>query len=367
MAKIRDWVDLAGSTIRSLQGRDVASIYSFEWPEAKQSLIAEHEDEIRAERRRLVRWIRIGNALLYGLTRRLTPQRRLLFGIVFIMMFVSLLSLGQKGLTVSNFMGVVFAFLGMLFLLALELLDKLKFRDELELARDLQAKLIPEVLPHHPGYDMHAFNRIANMVGGDLYDFLPLPDGRLAVLFGDASGHGMAAGLVMAVARASFRTQIDVDPSPTTIVGSLNRILCRTGDTRSFFAGIYLLLSGDGAFTAVVAGHPPILRFARDGRLVERIGEGAYPLGISLTARWKEIHGSLEPGETLLLHSDGIVEARSEEGEDFGFDRVEKIGEDAAGVPAYELVKRLVVAWEEFRGATPPQDDVSIAAIRRAS
>ena len=88
------------------------------------------------------------------------------------------------------------------------------------------------------------------MVGGDIYDFVPLPDGRLAVLFGDASGHGMAAGLVMAVAHAAFRTQLDVDPSPAAMFATLNRILCRTGSPRAFFGCVYLMSRADGTFTA---------------------------------------------------------------------------------------------------------------------
>src|SRR6266536_31655 len=111
-----------------------------------------------------------------------------------------------------------------------------------ELARDLQAHLLPASPPQTEEYAIAAFNRIANTVGGDIYDFVPLPDGRLAVLFGDASGHGMAAGLVMAVAHAAFRTQLDIDPCPAAIVNALNRILCRTGGPRSFFACCYVLL-----------------------------------------------------------------------------------------------------------------------------
>src|SRR5262249_58216317 len=125
--------------------------------------------------------------------------------------------------------------------------------------------LIPKVMRRLDEYEIAAFNRIANPVGGDIYDFVPLADGRLAVLFGDASGHGMAAGLVMAVAHAAFRTQLDVDPSPASIIGSLNRILCRTGGSRSFFACCYVLLSRDGSFSATVAGHPPILKIDTKG------------------------------------------------------------------------------------------------------
>src|SRR5262249_55749731 len=142
------------------------------------------------------------------------------------------------------------AFLLVECLLAMELVDKLAYRDELVLARDLQATLVTGSLPHLPAYELGAFNRIANMVGGDLYEFVPLPDGRLALLFGDASGHGMAAGLVMAVAHAGFRTQLEVDPFPKAMVAALNRILCATGGARSFFSCVYILASQDGKFSA---------------------------------------------------------------------------------------------------------------------
>src|SRR4029450_5861664 len=94
---------------------------------------------------------------------------------------------------------------------------------------------------------------------------VPLPDGRLAVFFGDASGHGMAAGLVMAVAHAAFRTQLDVDPSPPAVLATLNRILCRTGGPRAFFSCVYLLLSDDGSFAGSGAGHPEPLVVGGDG------------------------------------------------------------------------------------------------------
>src|SRR6185295_2929159 len=173
------------------------------------------------------------------------------------------------------FVEITATFLVMTLLLAMELIDKLKYRDELQLARDLQASLIPHQMPQSERWDIAAFNRIANTVGGDIYDFVPLPDGRMAILFGDASGHGMAAGLVMAVAHAAFRTQLEVEPSPPSIIASLNRILCRTGGSRSFFSCCYVLLSPDGEYTITLAGHPPVLKIDNLGRVVERIARGA--------------------------------------------------------------------------------------------
>src|SRR5260370_34494792 len=175
-----------------------------------------------------------------------------------------------------TFIEIAATFLMLTFLLALELIDKIRFRDELELARDLQAGLIPKQMPVTAAYEIAAYNEIATTVGGDIYDFVPLPDGRLAVLFGDASGHGMAAGLVMAVAHAAFRTQLDVDPAPSGIVPALNRILCRTAGPRSFFACCYLLPGPGGDFVAVLSGHPPIVRVPSSGRAATRGAHRAY-------------------------------------------------------------------------------------------
>jgi serine phosphatase RsbU (regulator of sigma subunit) len=251
-------------------------------------------------------------------------------------------------------------------LLAMELVDKINFRDELELARDLQASLIPKTLPQPPGLEIAAHNEIANMVGGDVYDFVVLPDGRLAVLFGDASGHGMTAGLVMAVAHAAFRTQLDIDAAPAAVFATVNRILCRTGTPRAFFGGVYLLLSPDGSYRACVAGLPPVLRVGREGAVVGRIGKGAYPLGIKPDLSWEIESGRLAAGELLLLCSDGVTETHDVSGNEFGEARLIASLPRVIGLSASGLVESLASDIREFRGATIPEDDVSIAAVRFA-
>jgi serine phosphatase RsbU (regulator of sigma subunit) len=365
MARLDDWLALANSTIRSLDGKQVSGLYSMEWPEAKRSLVAEYEEEIEKEPRRGVRYARFASALLYGLIKRLAPTRRVLFAASLVLIIIGLVHVTQHGTALTNLLLIGSSFLIMIMLLGLELIDKLKYRDELELARELQAGLIPELLPDHPAFEMAAVNRIANMVGGDIYDFVRLPDDRLAVLFGDASGHGMAAGLVMAVTQASFRTQLEIDPEPQTIIASLNRILCRVGGPRSFFAGVYLLITPEGELRTIVAGHPPILRLDAGGSVIDRIGEGAYPLGIRPDRQWPTLEGRLQPGESLLLHSDGLAEARSESGADYGFDRVERVIGRAGGSRPQNIVSLLLHDWETFRGNLPVQDDLSIAVIRR--
>jgi sigma-B regulation protein RsbU (phosphoserine phosphatase) len=367
VARFRDWLNLGRNTFSSLDSRDVTNFYSSEWNETKKMLIAEHRGAIEGERRAVKRWVWTGSAILYGLANRLAPHRRLLFLFAFLFFFICIGSLAvnrqQPGFW--TLVELVATFLLITLLLGMELIDKIKFRDELTLARDLQASLIPHVMPVSDAYEVAAFNRIANTVGGDIYDFVPLADGRLAVLFGDASGHGMAAGLVMAVAHASFRTQLDVDPEPAPIMASLNRILCRTGGSRSFFSACYFLFSPDGSFRATVAGHPPILKIDTAGKIVDRIGRGAYPLGVKSGMQYEVVSGSLAPGERLLLHSDGLTEARNLTGQEFGDPYVEAIVGWYPEATAKTLLETLVGEWRGFVGYAPIEDDVSVTVVRR--
>ena len=368
MARFRDWLDLGRSTISSLNSDDVANLYSLEWPETKKMLMAEHRQAIEQDRKAWRRGLRPVSAIFYGLAKKLAPHRRLLFAAAFIAFFLCLANVMARSgdRKVWIFIEIAATFLVMVLLLAMELIDKVKFRDELQLARDLQASLIPHQMPRLPEWEIAAFNRIANTVGGDIYDFVPLAGGRLAVLFGDASGHGMAAGLVMAVAHASFRTQLDVDPSPAGITASLNRILCRTGGSRSFFSCCYFLFSPDGTFEATIAGHPPVLKIDAAGKVVERIGRGAYPLGVKAVLTWEIVQGTLAPGERLLLHSDGLTEARNATDHEFGDAYVEVIASWHPDATAQAMLETLLGEWRGFMGRAVPDDDVSVAVIRRS-
>ncbi len=365
MSLLQDWAELARATIRSLKREDVKRLYSQEWKEAKAKLVSGHREEIEGERKRWKRLLRTTNAVIYGLAQRLAPARRVLFLLALVLMVMSLFRF-KVGRDVYDLSGTRYtAFFLVSVLLAMELVDKIQFRDELELARELQADLIPKTLPGSTAFDLGAYNRIANLVGGDVYDFVPLSDGRLAVLFGDASGHGMAAGLIMAVAHAGFRTQLDADPSAAAMMAALNRLLCRTGGPRSFLSCVYLLLSADGSFSATVAGHPPVLQIDPRGSIRQRFGKGSYPLGIKSSLTWDAEGGSLSPGETLLLYSDGLVEARNAAEKEFAEERVEGVVRLYAGSSASELTAALAAEVAAFCGQEPPEDDVSIAAIKR--
>ena len=379
MTRGKDWIELVRSTFRSVGREEISGLYAREWRHAREKLTAEDRDEIEREPKRIKRFLKSANAVLFGLSRRLAPARRVAFGAALLMIFLSFnwtwsdhterTRQGQRRVSeykVSLDSGFLLASITVLtLLLGMELVDKINYRDELELARELQSSLIPRTLPAPPGFELGAYNRIANMVGGDIYDFVLLPDGRLAVLFGDASGHGMTAGLVMAVAHAAFRTQLETDPAPEAMFATLNRILCRTGGPRAFFGCVYLLVSPDGSFAGSVAGHPPVLRLDVAGDMRERIGKGAYPLGDQDSPLVGSLAGTIEAGETLLLHSDGLTEARDASGAEFG-DNAPGFFSSAARprLPAPDLVASLAADVMAFCGREAPEDDVSIAAVR---
>ena len=361
-----EWKKLARETAHSFDRDEVVGMWAVDWRRAREAFFEDHRRAIEAEPRRFRRWLLEANAVVLGLTRRLAPPRRLVFALALVLTVLALLqnALGdhQSG---TAFFGLLVAVIALAFLLAMELVDKLHFRDELVMARALQEQLVPRPLPEIGGFELAGESRVANTVGGDLYAFEPLPGGRIAVLFGDASGHGMAAGLVMAVTHAAFRTQLGIDPSPLAMAGSLNRVLCETGSARSFVAGVCGVVEADGTFCAVVAGHPPVLRLGADGRVAERLGKGSYPLGIRKNAAWTPESALLAPGETLLFHSDGLSEARGESGGDYGDARVEDVAARKAGARPGELVAALTADLDRFLGRIPADDDVSIAAIRR--
>jgi serine phosphatase RsbU (regulator of sigma subunit) len=361
-----DWKSLARETVHSFDADDVRGMWDVDFRRATRVFLADHEDEIAAEPRRWKRALRRTNAVVFGLAKRLAPPRRLVFAVALLLTILAFLNnMFGNGAEGWPFAALLVSILALAFLLAMELVDKLHFKDELVMARELQAQLVPRVLPQIGAFELGAFNRIANTVGGDLYAFEPLQDGRLAVLFGDASGHGMAAGLVMAVTHAVFRTQLSVDPSPAAMVGSLNRVLAETGNARSFFAGVYALLEPGGAVTAIVAGHPPVLKLDVEGRIAQRLGTGSYPLGIRKDVEYQPVTTVLAPGEVLLFHSDGLAEARGASGEEFGDARIEHLLFRKPRARPGEVVSALAAALDLFLGRIAAEDDVSIAAVRR--
>jgi hypothetical protein len=308
-----------------------------------------------------------------GLSYKLTPARRMLFALALLAVLLGFFGVRWDwvGETPDRQLNIDFSpfwfltSLGLLvYLLALELVDRIRVRDELEVARQLQADLLPRTIAEVPGYRFAHSYRTANEVGGDYYDVTPLPDGRVALAVGDASGHGMAAGLVMAIANATLKTALDLDPAPHRVLGVMNRTLCRTGGRRTFMSLFYGLLEPEsGRLDYVCAGHPfPLLR--RANGTLEELGEGSLPLGMREPLELPVGTATLARGDLLLLYTDGLVEAApSDVGEAFGFERLKAAL--APGGPAALVHDGILLAFDRHVGEEPLRDDLSLLVLAR--
>ncbi|TNF81164.1 MAG: hypothetical protein EP299_02160, partial [Acidobacteria bacterium] len=289
-----------------LKAREVPGLIGREARQAYLVLIRERADE-PVPSSLIKRWWYRTRTLFVALSYKLSPARRVLFAVC---LFLALLSLIPPEAGAYAYPPTaVYGFIGLVILLGLELADRILSRDELEIARELQHELLPKQGPDVAGYDFAFSYRAANTIGGDFYDFLELPDGRLLLVIGDASGHGMAAGLLMAIANATLKVATDLESSPVAIATLVNRALFQTGGRRAFMTLFLGILSPDeGRLEYCCAGHPyPLLRRA-DGKIRE-LGSSSLPLGLRLDLELTSQVATLETEDLLLLYTDGIPEA----------------------------------------------------------
>lgn len=309
-----------------------------------------------------------GRRLFLGLSSKLSPSRRLLFVAAIV---AALIGLTKNDVVVNTHevrivaapLLLVLSIAGLVLLLILELADRVVVRDELEVARQLQAELLPKHPPILTGYDFAFSCRTANTIGGDYYQFVHLPDGNLLIAAGDASGHGIAAGILMAVANASLQQAADRDPAPSAVMEMVNGALYRTGGPRAFMTLFCAVLQpASGHLEYVCAGHPfPLLRRC-DGTLVE-LGSGSLPTGIRATLTPSAGATTLAEGDTLVMYSDGVPERMNTTEQAFGFDRLQALV--ATGGSARQVHDRIVRDLDSFAAGEPPHDDRSLVVVTR--
>ena len=357
-----------------LNVRDVRRLFDQEVPNAYAVLARDH-DEAPVPHGRLSglkRFLYGAKIVFLGISLKLSPVRRLIFALSLLCAVLGILLdnefvLATPGLYLSLDAATIWFGLSivcLVFLLTVELVDRVRVRDELEVARQLQGELLPSDVPSLPGYSFAHSYRTANEVGGDYYNFSPLPDGRLALMAGDASGHGIAAGLLMAIANATLKTAIEIDPAPERVAELLNSTLYRTGDRRAFMTLFYSVLDpATGHLEFVCGGHPfPLLR--RAGGTIEELGEGSLPLGMKERAPLSAGSVTIEPGDLLVLFTDGLPEAvGGREKSSFGFARMRELL-DTAGSPA-RVHDRMIMAFDQYVGDAPLKDDYTLVVMAR--
>jgi serine phosphatase RsbU (regulator of sigma subunit) len=322
---------------KDFSGQELGRLFTQETPEAYRFFargINTAELEGLPWHQRAVRYVQ---GFFLAFTMRLSPARRVIYGVALVASVLGLLQLFD-GIGIITFRmpfplsfvriglpGPVFAegtlpllvgFLLMNLLVLLEVADRLSLKRDLEVAREIQQAMLPDGMWSSPGVEAFGLTRPANTVGGDFYDILPRPDGTVVVALGDVAGKASPAALLMALLLAMLRTLVDEDLGVAELTSRLNAQVIRHAPPSRFvtlFVASYDPRTGDLRF--VNAGHtPPLLR--RAGGAIERLTTGGIALGMFESARYEAGTVQLQPGDALVMYSDGITEA-----------------EDPAGVP----------------------------------
>jgi serine phosphatase RsbU (regulator of sigma subunit) len=246
-----------------------------------------------------------------------------------------------------------------------EVLEKHRIEQQLGIAREVQRALLPAADPVLEGYDIAGTNVPTWEIGGDYFDFLPQPDGRLGVAIADVSGKGVPAALIMATFRAALRAQRVKGASLDAIADRLNRILLDSMDASRFVTAFYGLLEPrTGALAFANCGHNPPLLLRADGSR-DVLASGGPALGMWDAATFVPGAASVQPGDILVLYTDGVIEVMNGASEMFGVDRLEDVIRRHPGQSSRALVDAVVDATRAFAGRIGFEDDFTLVVIRR--
>jgi serine phosphatase RsbU (regulator of sigma subunit) len=240
--------------------------------------------------------------------------------------------------------------------------DNLRKTAELEEARRLQLAMLPRQLPELPGYDLSVHTATASEVGGDYYDFVRDADGDWIVALGDATGHGLQAGMVVGVAKSLLQSANGVEELGA-MLGRIHTGLASLQERRASMSLLLVRVRGR-VLRVASAGIPPILIRRRDSSRIEEVLVPGVPLGTLRDARWVEREVVLAAGDAMLLMSDGLAEVPGPDGEPFGYDRVQRAFASSATESPDATLAALVEAADRYRGGAPIRDDVTLLLLR---
>ena len=246
-----------------------------------------------------------------------------------------------------------------------EVRARARIDQELRVAQLIQQQVLPRTLPDLPGWQIAAFYRAAAEIGGDFYDFIELPEGKVGLVVGDVTGHGVPAALVMATTRSVLRSEAPRLVAPSAVLERVNEYLHTDIPENMFVTCLYAVLDPKtGSLRFANAGHD--LPFVRRGDRVEELRATGMPLGAMPGMRYEEREAVLEPGDVLLLHSDGLAEAHDASRAMFGFARMRM--QMGGGGIGHELIDGLLDALGRFTGpAWEQEDDITLVTLARSA
>jgi phosphoserine phosphatase RsbU/P len=332
--------------------------------------------DLQAEPSRLRRGWRTAKALFWAILEKLTPARRVLVLLGLILLFFP-----SGGITYTNgdnhveVHGLDLPFWGglvMFVVLLLELADRVVMKRDLEIAKEIQAWMLPGAPLQIPGYQIAYATQPANTVAGDYYDVILRPGrepsaDRILFVVADVAGKSIPAAMVMATFQASLRTLSTSGGALAELVAGVNRYTCSNSQggarfTTAFFAE---LDPATGDVVYINAGHNvPILR-KKSGAL-ERLEVGGIPIGIFAGSPYQVGTTRLEGGDWLVIFTDGVVEAVNSKDEEYGEPTLIRLVDRESGSAPAELLRRLWAELDLYVGNTPQHDDITCLLLKRS-
>lgn len=245
-----------------------------------------------------------------------------------------------------------------------QLIEKQRLEGQLEVARQVQLELLPAKDPQLLGFDISAYNYPTEEVSGDYYDWVRIYEDQIGLVIADVSGKGVPAALLMAFLRASLRAATHIGYAPHISMAKVNYLLWESIERNQFVTAFYGILDATNkALSYSNAGHNPALLMDANGD-IRFLRRGGLPLGMFKETRYHEYYLTFQPGETLVLYTDGVTEAMNERGEEFGRDRLAEAVKTVAHLSAREMISALhdvVVDWTDGKGAG---DDATFFIIK---
>jgi sigma-B regulation protein RsbU (phosphoserine phosphatase) len=245
-----------------------------------------------------------------------------------------------------------------------QLIEKKRLETQLEVARQVQLELLPARDPELEGFDISAYNFPTEEVSGDYYDWVRIYDDQIGIVIADVSGKGVPAALLMAFLRASLRAATHIGYAPHISMSKVNYLLWESIERNQFVTAFYGILDAANRTVAYSnAGHNPPFLMEADGT-VHFEERGGVPLGMFRDTRYYEFFATIEPGQVLVLYTDGVTEAMNRAREEYGRDRLVEAVRQCRHLGAREMIDfihRDVLNWTEGLGAT---DDVTFFIVK---
>lgn len=246
--------------------------------------------------------------------------------------------------------------------------EKEKIKKEFLVAREVQFNLLPEDTPKHDRLDIATYFEPATEVGGDYFDFLYINEDKIGVVIADVSGHGMSAGLLMAITKSCLHTQLTYQTEIDRMMYSMNNILCGLSEQRSLVTMFLSVLDlKESTVTFANAGHPFTYLIKNNSQRLIPLEAISYPLAVKKNLPFKAHTVPINIGDYLVYYSDGIIEALDEEGNLFGYDRIEELLKSRNYSNSRELLETLITEVRIHIGSAEQFDDITAVVVRLKS